>query len=51
MVINTLVKCLLIVPPDEEWGNISTEAKELIKKMLRRNPKNRISAKEALQDK
>lgn len=36
---------------DEEWGNISTEAKDLIKKMLRRNPKNRISAKEALQDK
>ena len=35
---------------DEEWANISSESKELIKKMLRRNPKTRISAKEALQD-
>lgn len=35
---------------DEEWSAISEDAKALIKKMLKRNPRNRISAKEALQD-
>lgn len=35
---------------DEEWAVISKEAKSLITRMLKRNPRNRISAKEALQD-
>ena len=34
----------------EEWVEISKEAKNLIKKLLRRDPKSRISAEEALKD-
>jgi calcium-dependent protein kinase len=33
---------------DEEWSSITQAAKDLIKKMLNRNPKLRLSAKEAL---
>ena len=35
---------------DEDWINISKEAKDVLKKMLMLNPKKRVSAKEALQD-
>ena len=34
--------------PEEEWGIISSEAKDLIKKMLTYEPSKRISAKEVL---
>ena len=36
--------------PEEEWNSVSIEAKNLIKKMLTKKPKKRISALEALQD-
>mmetsp|Transcript_701 Transcript_701/g.656 ORF Transcript_701/g.656 Transcript_701/m.656 type:complete len:138 (-) Transcript_701:315-728(-) len=36
--------------PEEEWSGISNEAKNLIKKMLTKDPTKRISAKEALND-
>ena len=36
--------------PSKEWKNISSEAKELIKKMLTRNPKERPSAEEIFND-
>lgn len=42
-----LTKLFLIVL-EEDWGKISNEAKNLIKKMLTYNPAERISAKEAL---
>jgi len=32
---------------DSEWSTISSEAKELIRKMLKKNPAERISAQEA----
>ena len=35
---------------DQQWDNISTEAKDLIKKLLTMDPKNRISAEEAVKD-
>jgi len=36
---------------EEDWGKISEDAKNLIKKMLTFNPTDRISAREALNDK
>jgi len=36
--------------PDPEWTNVSQGAKELIKKMLTIEPKERITAKDALND-
>ena len=36
--------------PKEEWDNVSNEAKNLVKKMIEKNPYKRISALEALQD-
>ena len=36
--------------PKEEWDNVSQEAKNLIKKMIEKDPAKRISALEALQD-
>jgi len=36
--------------PEEEWGDISQEAKQLIKKMLQKDPKKRPSAMEILRD-
>ena len=36
--------------PKEEWQNVSEEAKNLIKKMIEKDPTKRISALEALQD-
>jgi calcium-dependent protein kinase len=36
---------------DEEWAGISNDAKSLIKKMLQKDPKKRISAEEAFNDK
>jgi len=36
---------------DEDWGKISPDAKTLIKKMLTFNPSERISARQALDDK
>ncbi len=35
--------------PDEEWGRVSPQAKDLIEKMLIVDPKDRLTAKEALQ--
>mmetsp|Transcript_9902 Transcript_9902/g.11288 ORF Transcript_9902/g.11288 Transcript_9902/m.11288 type:complete len:878 (-) Transcript_9902:60-2693(-) len=35
--------------PSSEWGRISPEARDLVKRMLKRNPIERITAKEALQ--
>ena len=37
--------------PKEEWQNVSEEAKNLIKKMLEKDTKKRITALDALQDK
>jgi len=34
---------------EEEWENVSNEAKDLVKKLLEYNPEKRISASEALQ--
>lgn len=34
--------------PSQLWTNISEEAKDLVKKLLQQNPRNRISAEEAL---
>ena len=34
--------------PDEDWGNVSNEAKDLINRCLDRNQETRITAKEAL---
>ena len=36
--------------PEEEWGDVSQEAKQLIKKMLQKDPKKRPSAMEILRD-
>jgi len=36
---------------EEDWKNISEDAKNLIRKMLTYKPEERISAKEALNDK
>jgi len=36
--------------PEEEWDSVSDEAKSLIKKLLTKNPKKRISALDTLQD-
>jgi len=36
---------------EEDWGKISTDAKNLIKKMLTFNPADRITARQALNDK
>ena len=36
--------------PKEEWDNVSEEAKNLVKKMIEKDTKKRISALEALQD-
>ena len=36
--------------PMEEWDSVSDDAKNLIKKMLTKNPKKRISALDSLQD-
>lgn len=33
----------------EAWANISLEAKDLIRKLMNINPKQRLSAKEALE--
>jgi len=33
---------------EEEWENVSNEAKDLVKKLLEYNPDKRISASEAL---
>jgi len=35
---------------DNDWKNISQEAKNLITKMLQKDPKKRISAKECYED-
>ena len=36
--------------PEEDWGQVSQEAKDLIKKMLTKDPKKRISALYSMQD-
>ena len=36
--------------PKEEWDHVSKEAKNLVKKMIEKNPEKRVSALEALQD-
>lgn len=36
--------------PEEEWGDVSQEAKQLIKKMLQKDPRKRPSAMEILRD-
>lgn len=36
--------------PEEEWGDVSREAKQLIKKMLQKDPRNRPTAMEILKD-
>ena len=36
--------------PKEEWDNVSDEAKNLVKKMIEKDPSKRISALEALKD-
>jgi len=33
---------------EEEWGKVSPDAKDLVRKLLTFNPKKRISAKDAL---
>ena len=39
-----------VVFPEEEWDSVSDEAKNLINKLLTKNPKKRISALDSLQD-
>lgn len=39
-----------VVFPDSYWKNISDDAKQLVRKMLTRDPEARISASQALQD-
>lgn len=35
--------------PESEWGRISSEARDLVSRMLETDPKERITAKEALE--
>jgi len=46
-----LKKEILNYPLEDDWGKISYDAKNLIRKMLTFNPADRISAREALNDK
>jgi len=46
-IIQEIIKGNLVFDP-EEWASVSDEAKDLVKKMLTRNPKHRISAVDAL---
>lgn len=41
---------LYLLKKDNDWKNISQEAKNLITKMLQKDPKKRISAKECYED-
>jgi calcium-dependent protein kinase len=45
-----LVNNINVSLKDSEWSTISPEAKELIRKMLKKNPAERISAQEAYEN-
>ena len=44
-------KYFWLIKKDEEWGDISNDAKDLIRKLLQRDPEKRITAKEAFNHK